>query len=271
MYAAQNGPLETVKILANETGANVNAASKGCWPALMCAAKNGHLKTVKFLANEKAADANFFTAVAPTGLGRLRSIFSATVATALLRAAKNGHVDTVRFLANKKRTDINARNQQGETALMLAIQSDHLDTVKFLVNETSADVNAISKNGSTALTIAANKNGIEVVELLAFIEVVELLAFVAILNNNKQAIQSLKAKNFDLQLTPLKFRHFLNNYHIKNFTDLKSCEAVLNSLAKQELYVTDENASRFIAELTQKQQACVASYAAIDTPSGGSS
>jgi len=58
MMAARNGHTATVVALAQECGADVNAAKQDGFTALMSAAESGHTATVVALAQECGADVN---------------------------------------------------------------------------------------------------------------------------------------------------------------------------------------------------------------------
>jgi ankyrin repeat protein len=147
MYAAQNGHLETAKLLIDK-GADVNAKDYGM-TALMYAAQNGHLEIANLLIDE-GADVN--AQERDEGM------------TALMCAAQNGHLKTAKLLIYKG-ADVNAQDDDGMTALMYAAQNGHLEIAKLLIDK-GADVNAQDRIGMTALMYASKEGNLEVVKTL---------------------------------------------------------------------------------------------------------
>ena len=126
--------------LAQECGADVNAAKQDGFTALILAAQGGHTATVRVLAQVCGADVNAAMQNA------MQNGF-----TALMITAANGHTATVAVLALECRAEVNAALQNGETALMLAVEEGHQDTVLCFVSELKVSVGASNSAGASCL------------------------------------------------------------------------------------------------------------------------
>ena len=102
MSAAQNEHTATVVALAQECRADVNAANKIDFTALMSAAQNGHTATVVALAQVCRADVN---------AGKQNGL------TTLMSVVEGGHQSTVLRLVNELKVDVGASNSVGASCL----------------------------------------------------------------------------------------------------------------------------------------------------------
>jgi len=106
ILAAQGGHTATVRVLAQECGADVNAAMQNAmqngFTALMITAANGHTATVAVLALECRAEVN---AALQNG------------ETALMLAVEEGHQDTVLCFVSELKVSVGASNSAGASCL----------------------------------------------------------------------------------------------------------------------------------------------------------
>ena len=134
--AAYDSDLAQVKRLI-AAGADVNAANKGGWTALMVAATEGYSEITKVLLS---ADANP-NAAKDDGW------------TALMAAAQEGHAEVAKALLSAD-ANLNAATNDDWTALMVATQEGHAEVAKVLLSA-NANPNAAKDDGITALMVAA--------------------------------------------------------------------------------------------------------------------
>lgn len=133
--AAQEGPLETVKLLV-EAGQDVNRRDFHGYTSLRTAARNGRTDIVKYLIS-KGADIN---TQADDG------------ATPLEHAAGKGHFDIVKLLVEKG-ANINLQDKEGDFALGEAARHGFYDIVKYLLDK-GADTKLKNAEGNSAEELA---------------------------------------------------------------------------------------------------------------------
>ena len=116
--AANDGFLDTVRVLVKEGSADVNFADTGGWSALFYAALNGHAGVVTFLLTEGsvAVDAR-----------------DSKQRTALMIAARNGHRRVVETLLKTGKADVNARAEKGWTAVKAARRAGKKEVLDWLL------------------------------------------------------------------------------------------------------------------------------------------
>ncbi|KAM4795604.1 receptor-interacting serine/threonine-protein kinase 4 [Rhinophrynus dorsalis] len=117
-YAAWQGHLNIVKLLAKQQGVNINAQTSDGRTPLHLAAQRGHYRVARILV-ELHCDVN---------------IQNSQMKTPLHVAAETGHTSTARFLLSRG-ADFNAVTSQGYTALDLASHHGHFSAIKLLMDE----------------------------------------------------------------------------------------------------------------------------------------
>jgi ankyrin repeat protein len=111
MYiAAQNGHLETVKLLLEKAPATAEVQQKAGWTPMHIAAQNGHLETVKLLLEKAPATA------------QVQSNFGSTP---MHIAAQNGHLETVKLLLEKAPATAEVQTTDGQTPRHLAAKNGY--------------------------------------------------------------------------------------------------------------------------------------------------
>ncbi|AZL14968.1 ankyrin repeat domain-containing protein [Rickettsiales endosymbiont of Stachyamoeba lipophora] len=145
--AAENGHTETVQVLAQELGADVNFINEFSYQtALHYAAERGHTETVRVLVQELGANV-----MDKDKDGK----------TALHYAAERGHTETIRVLVQELGANVMDKDEDGKTALHYAAEHGRTETVRVLVQELGADIKATDNNGKTALHCAAERDHVE--------------------------------------------------------------------------------------------------------------
>lgn len=170
--AAQNGPLELVKLLVSK-GAKVNAVDKEFSMPLAKAVQADNLEIAKFLLEHGAdktinhADTEFQTAIFKARSAKMAQLLIANGAnvsesdkkglSVLLHAVAN-HLDfDLLKVLLQNGADINAQDNSGTTALLWAAQHpyerDDKNCVQFLL-ENGAKANVANNQGETPLLVA---------------------------------------------------------------------------------------------------------------------
>ncbi|XP_010833312.1 PREDICTED: receptor-interacting serine/threonine-protein kinase 4 [Bison bison bison] len=179
-YAAWQGHLPIVKLLAKQPGVSVDAQTLDGRTPLHLAAQRGHYRVARVLI-DLHSDVNVCNLLAQTPLhvaaetghtstarlllhrGAHREAVTAEGCTALHLAARNGHLATVKLLV-EERANMLARGPRSQTALHLAAAGGHSEVVEELV---SADVLDLSdEQGLSALHLAAQGRHTKTVETL---------------------------------------------------------------------------------------------------------
>ncbi|TNJ28470.1 Ankyrin repeat protein 1 [Giardia muris] len=114
MYAAENGHIDCVQVLADEEAKMTSDERR---TALMCAAKNGHVAIVEILRDKE---------------GGLQDIDGWT---ALMSAAKHGHINCIELLLNEAKVKTKKKVdsiRKGSTALIIATYYNKVEAVKIL-------------------------------------------------------------------------------------------------------------------------------------------
>ncbi len=151
-YAASMHEWDVARVLL-DAGANVNAATKSGFTALMYAAQDNSPKALEMVRALVAAyadvDGNFLGGDTALGL-----------------ASSTGSVEAVQaLLASKSWVNVNIRQRDGRTPLMKASAKGRADVVRVLL-AAKADVNAVDNDDKTALMLALENDHAEVAELL---------------------------------------------------------------------------------------------------------
>ena len=167
LAAAHGGDLKKVKASLDK-GANVNAADKDGWTALMLAVVSGNSDVVNTLlakgANIDAADNHGWTALRLAARYKYLDIENTLKATAklmlvakataeLMLAVKNGDLNKVNTLLADRGANVNATDGTGTTALILAAKHGNSDIVNALL-DIGANIDAADYRGRTALALA---------------------------------------------------------------------------------------------------------------------
>lgn len=148
-YAAQNGHLNVLKKLLEETSDIAAKDYNGRTPLLLAAANGKHLAVRLLLQHGAAVDDA-----------------DNDGCTALHLAVENGHKSTIRILLEAK-ADIGAKVHHGDqTPMHLAAYHNQYEAA-YLLWINGADLNARTAEGETALLIAANQKATPVLSLLA--------------------------------------------------------------------------------------------------------
>jgi len=145
--AAYNNQVAVARYLLS-IGADVNARSNAGSVPLHGAAYGGYLETVQLL-TENGADLNV----------RNNGGF-----TPLLSACAAGRTDVVRFLVDSG-AEVKVANSSGWTALMYAAESQSPELCEFLIDQ-GCDVNVATEDGTSALARALWHANVPIVELL---------------------------------------------------------------------------------------------------------
>lgn len=153
-WAAAEGSEETIELLLQQPGIELDTADKSGQTPLLHAADAGHAKCVRMLlekgANVKYADKE----------GR----------TALCLAAIKGHKVVAKFLL-KHGAEINAQDKRGNTPLALAAEGNHDAVVRFLL-EGGADAELPDEDEETPFEKARDRHMDQIVAV--FREVLKL-------------------------------------------------------------------------------------------------
>ena len=178
----EDGRTDEVRLLL-AIRADVKAASRDRWTALMAAAQGGHVISAELLlagvADVSATTIYGCTALLLAGQGGHEVMVKLLLAhgspmsetactfkygTALMIASQWGHEAAAKLILESQ-ADIEATSSGGCTALMLAAQNGH-EAVAQLLLESGADVAATTSDGWTALMFAAQSGHEAVAELL---------------------------------------------------------------------------------------------------------
>jgi len=151
--AAQNGNLETVKLLlARKADTALSRKSDGATPLFM-AAQQGNAEVVKWL-------------IENTEREEIEKTLNATIdngITPLFSAASHGSTEIVKLLTDAK-ADCNIEDETDSTALMVAIEEEHVDIVRLLLK--AKGIHNIKNNeGQTALDLAFKQENAAILEL----------------------------------------------------------------------------------------------------------
>ena len=117
--AAQEGQLQTFKMMMNKVGTEINPSDNEGTTPLHAAAGGGHLLICSMIMEkiqEKIpADKDGYTP--------------------LHAAAAKGHLETFKMIMNKAGTDINPSNNEGRTPLHSAAAGDQREMCKFIADK----------------------------------------------------------------------------------------------------------------------------------------
>ena len=153
--AAQNGHLDTVRVLVEVGGADVNRAEAGRGVPLLKAAEAGHLEVCRYLV-AAGADVN--------------SRASSCTGSALFAACQENRLAVVRYLVLEAGADVELGRGlfRGScvTPLVGACERRAVEVVRFLVTEGGAEVDRVAYNGQTALYIACELGCLGAVQAL---------------------------------------------------------------------------------------------------------
>jgi uncharacterized protein (DUF1697 family) len=140
--AAQNGHLETVKLLLEKVPATAQVQNNNGATPMYIAAQNGHIETVDLLMEKAPATAE---------------VQEINGLTPLHTAAQEGHLETVKLLLEKAPATAEVQSKNGSTPLYIAAKNGHLDTVKLLLEKAPATAEVLNKDGDTPMYIAAQR------------------------------------------------------------------------------------------------------------------
>ena len=148
--AINDGNLEKVKEMFDQTGINVNLPLKNNGTALMLAALNGHESIVDYLVKVKGADVHY---AVPDGF------------TALITAAYMGHCNVVKYLLSKQSNRFLSDHvdKRGLSAFLHAVNRGKLEVVKYFAELPNFNPQI---EGTVALSLAASNKHDEIVEFL---------------------------------------------------------------------------------------------------------
>ena len=182
--AAVKGDLDTVSVLINNEGLDVNMRNENHNTALMGAAITGHFKIVEFLIH-KGAKLDLQNLKGVTALmlaihtnhkkifrflmesGANPNLSDKDGVTPLFLLSQKGYLEDIKFLVeHNNRVDIDAQmNNGGLSALMVAVDNEHTRVVKYLI-ESEANMDLQNEGGITALMRAVIRGDEEMVSIL---------------------------------------------------------------------------------------------------------
>ncbi len=175
LRAAEEGGLETFKLLYNKPGVNKQVTDEHEMTSLMLAAFMGHVDIVKFLLEQPETDVNVRDKCGWTSLRhacRRRNNLAALTSlwnhpkfdraavcdggmNALMLASWMGSLDMVSFLLSHSEVDINAADNDGDTALLYAARSHDVEIFKTIFNHPGVDRTVVNNQGLNAVFLAA--------------------------------------------------------------------------------------------------------------------
>jgi ankyrin repeat protein len=146
MAAARTGDLDSVQVLIQMEGININSKNNQGTDALMLAASFGHAKIVKLLSNEMNVNCQ-----------------DSKGNTALMRAIKEGHIDVVKTLL-KRKIDFALKDNEGQSPLTMTISQGQPEMAAALITA-GVDPNELLPDGNV-LKLAIVRNQNEIVKIL---------------------------------------------------------------------------------------------------------
>lgn len=172
-WAAFKGDINIVNILLNERDLEINLASHDGKTPLVIAREEGHEDVVARLNEANALEINGVRLRPPGSNAKTNPPSKRKINQLIYNAAKKGDSEKLEDLLNKWSGNISALNwrnmdDNGRSALVAACYNGRVECVRALVNTSGVDVNLADKNGKTGLFFAAYKGNLEVVkELIA--------------------------------------------------------------------------------------------------------
>ncbi|KID97501.1 ankyrin repeat protein, partial [Metarhizium majus ARSEF 297] len=178
-----NGHEEIVRLLLDDSSANLKTKSFDGATPLSVAADHGHQEIVKLLLEKNGVAWDLEDFAKPL-IGAARGGHAQVVrllldkeaerpddkqtnmADLLWESASGGHTAVVELLLAKDGVELDAQNSKGETALHAAALNGHSEVVKLLLARDGLKINLKDKEGRTPLTCAIAERHREVVELL---------------------------------------------------------------------------------------------------------
>lgn len=173
--AAQDGQVESVKLLLQQKDIDISIRDNNNSTALMHAKREGHQEIVKLLEDfifTVAADDDVKTLktllknknVDVNGYGSLCYLENTTL---LDFAVSESSHEIIELLLKDSRINVNKKNKDdGTTPLITAIQSRHIDIVKMLLEHKDIDLSICDGSGMNALMHAKKEGRQDIVELL---------------------------------------------------------------------------------------------------------
>lgn len=177
--AARKGHVDSVQMLLNHPGVQINARDEHGNTALIWSVRNAHLQAAGFLLKQASIEpmlANYAgmdalaAAVELGHPGMMRVVLgeqriaahacSKHCFAALRAAVSTGNLPLLQQLSQSSGVDINESDESSRTLLMMAAEKGQLELLCWLLRAPDIDINLTERHGATALILAA-ANGCE--------------------------------------------------------------------------------------------------------------